>query len=110
MVDANARTRSFAQVVWGMKNGNRLNVDCRCNVELEGVEPSSKQGNNTLSTCLFQPSFFVQQQDLDHQLMPYPLNFIDHTRLQPTISELAAPLNPQTRKKILGAMSRPITW
>ena len=42
-------------------------------VELEGVEPSSKQGNHTLSTCLFQPSIFVHQQDLDHQLMPYPL-------------------------------------
>ena len=26
-------------------------------VELEGVEPSSKQGNHTLSTCLFQTSF-----------------------------------------------------
>ena len=26
-------------------------------VELEGVEPSSKQGNNTLSTCLFRTSF-----------------------------------------------------
>ena len=39
-------------------------------VELEGVEPSSKQGNHTLSTRLFQPSFFEHQQDLDHQLMP----------------------------------------
>ena len=28
-----------------------------CPVELEGVEPSSKQGNHTLSTCLFQSSF-----------------------------------------------------
>ena len=27
-------------------------------VELEGVEPSSKQGNHMLSTCLFQPLFF----------------------------------------------------
>lgn len=26
-------------------------------VELEGVEPSSKQGNHTLSTCLFWSSF-----------------------------------------------------
>ena len=39
-------------------------------VELEGVEPSSKQGNHTLSTRLFQPLVFEQQQDLDHQLMP----------------------------------------
>ena len=39
-------------------------------VELEGVEPSSKQGNHTLSTRLFQTLVFEQQQDLDHQLMP----------------------------------------
>ncbi len=39
-------------------------------VELEGVEPSSKQGNHTLSTRLFQPSVFEHQQDLDHQLTP----------------------------------------
>ena len=42
-------------------------------VELEGVEPSSKQGNHTLSTCLFLTSVFVLQQDQDHQLQPYPL-------------------------------------
>ena len=39
-------------------------------VELEGVEPSSKQGNHTLSTRLFQTSVFEHQQDLDHQLTP----------------------------------------
>lgn len=38
-----------------------------------GVEPTSAQGNHMLSTRLFQPLIFVQQQDLDHQLMPYPL-------------------------------------
>ena len=27
-------------------------------VELEGIEPSSAQGNHTLSTCLFQPLIF----------------------------------------------------
>ena len=42
-------------------------------VELVGFEPTSKQGNHTLSTCLFQPSVFVTQQDPDHQLRPYPL-------------------------------------
>ena len=45
------------------------------NVELEGVEPSSKQGNHTLSTCLFQPLVFERRQDLDHQSSPYPLSF-----------------------------------
>ena len=30
---------------------------CSTKVDLEGVEPSSKQGNHTLSTCLFRTSF-----------------------------------------------------
>ena len=42
-------------------------------VELEGIEPSSKQGNHTLSTRLFRPSFFESPQDPDHQRRPYPL-------------------------------------
>ncbi len=42
-------------------------------VEMEGIEPSSKQGSHTLSTCLFLPLVFVMQQDQDHQLHPYPL-------------------------------------
>ena len=44
-------------------------------VELEGIEPSSAQGNHTLSTRLFQPLFFEVWQDLDHQPYPYPLKF-----------------------------------
>ena len=44
-------------------------------VELEGIEPSSAQGNHTLSTRLFQPLVFVTWQDLDHQPYPYPLRF-----------------------------------
>ena len=47
-----------------------------CNVvEMEGIEPSSKQGSHTPSTCLFLPLVFVMQQDQDHQLHPYPLRF-----------------------------------
>ena len=42
-------------------------------VELEGIEPSSKQGSPMLSTCLFQTSVFVPRQDLDHPPRPYPL-------------------------------------
>ena len=61
-------------------------------VELEGVEPSSAQGNHTLSTRLFQPLVFVHQQDLDHQLMPYPLNFTVTSRPMTAISDLPAPL------------------
>ena len=39
-------------------------------VDLEGVEPSSKQGSHMLSTCLSLPSVFVHKQDQSHQLMP----------------------------------------
>ena len=42
-------------------------------MELEGIEPSSKRGSHTLSTCLFQTSVFVPWQDLDHPSWPYPL-------------------------------------
>ena len=44
-------------------------------VELVGFEPTSAQGNHTLSTRLFQPLVFVTWQDLDHQPCPYPLKF-----------------------------------
>ena len=44
-------------------------------VELEGIEPSSAQGNHMLSTCLFQTSIFEVWQDLDYQPYPYPLKF-----------------------------------
>ena len=36
-------------------------------MELEGIEPSSKRGNNTLSTCLSLPLIFVRRQDQGHQ-------------------------------------------
>ena len=42
-------------------------------VELEGVEPSSKQGNNMLSTRLVIGKIFVHKQDRDRRLAPYPL-------------------------------------
>ena len=44
-------------------------------VDLEGVEPSSKQGSHTLSTCLSLPSVFEYRQDQSHQPIPYPLKF-----------------------------------
>ena len=78
-------------------------------MELAGVEPASKQGNHALSTCLFQPLVFVQQQDLDHQLLPYPLNLIMMAGHTMTIPDLPAPLDPRIRNNILGATSRPIT-
>ena len=42
-------------------------------VELEGVEPSSKQGNNMLSTRLVIGKIFERRQDRDRQPAPYPL-------------------------------------
>ena len=42
-------------------------------VELEGVEPSSKQGNHMLSTRLVIGGIFVHWQDRDRQPVPYPL-------------------------------------
>ena len=42
-------------------------------VELEGVEPSSKQGNHMLSTRLVIGRVFERRQDRDHQPAPYPL-------------------------------------
>ena len=39
-------------------------------VELEGVEPSSKQGSHMLSTCLSLSSVFVHKQDQSHPLIP----------------------------------------
>ena len=42
-------------------------------VELEGVEPSSKQGNNMLSTRLVIGKVFERRQDRDRQPASYPL-------------------------------------
>ena len=42
-------------------------------VELEGVEPSSKQGNHMLSTRLVIGKVFERRQDRDRQPAPYPL-------------------------------------
>ena len=66
-------TKCFFDVVFKKKKSLNFSDFLNCRVELEGFEPSSKQGNHTLSTCLFQPSVFELRQDLDHQLQPYPL-------------------------------------
>ena len=43
-------------LTFGSKNPHEGETHQRNEVELEGVEPSSKQGNHTLSTCLSWPS------------------------------------------------------
>ena len=47
--------------------------DAGCFVELEGVEPSSKQENHMLSTRLVIGEIFERRQDRDRQPAPYPL-------------------------------------
>ena len=47
----------------------------RHEVELEGIEPSSKQGHPVLSTRLSQTEVFECWQDLGHRPTPYPLKF-----------------------------------
>ena len=70
-------------------------------VELVGFEPTSKQGNHMLSTCLFQPSVFVPRQDLDHQPRPYPLKlhqcteaYTDYFRFTCTAESLDSEQHP----------------
>ena len=63
-------------------------------VDLEGIEPSSKRGNHTLSTCLSSPSIFVDKQDRSHQPVPYPLKVSQESQGKTqAISDLAAPLD-----------------
>ena len=78
-------------------------------VELVGFEPTSAQGNHTLSTRLFQPLVFEAWQDLDHQPYPYLLNFTHASEPTQAISDCPAPLDPQIRNNILGAVSRSAT-
>ena len=58
-------------------------------VELEGIEPSSAQGNHTLSTRLFQTAIFEVWQDLDHQSYPYPLKFHPSIEVYPSYFRFA---------------------
>ena len=56
------------------------------------------------------PAFiFVMQQDLNHQLHPYPLNLTRPLRPDQAIPDFPAPLVPQIRNNILGATSRFLT-
>ena len=87
------------------------NFGCALFVEMEGIEPSSKQGSHTLSTCLFLPLVFVMQQDQDHQLHPYPLKFhqqgeapIDYSRFYSTADQNAS------GQMAFWAMSRSPAW
>ena len=70
-------------------------------VDLRRVELRSAQGNHTLSTCLFQPLVFEHWQDLNHQPMLYPLNFIWAARHTQTISDLTCTAFPSDSEQHL---------
>lgn len=71
-------------------------------VELEGIEPSSKQGSNKLSTCLSPTSIFEPRQDRSHQSSPYPLKNSPTVRGHlPAISDFTAPPNRDASEKLL---------
>ena len=79
-------------------------------VELEGIEPSSKQGNHTLSTCLFQTSFSCCDKTWTTHQQPYLLKFHSPVRAPGKLFPMnPAPLDPQIRNHVLGAMSRSLT-
>ena len=68
-------------------------------VDLEGVEPSSKQGSHMLSTCLSLPSVFVHKQDQPPTYTLVPKISFQSRNETKTISEFAAPLNQTLRNK-----------
>lgn len=65
---------SICGFIMGVCTRNNLIINIYI-VELVGFEPTSKQGNHTLSTRLSLPLVFEHKQDQSHPLMPYPLNF-----------------------------------
>ena len=75
-------------------------------VELRGVEPRSKQGNNTLSTCLSSPGFSCANKTEATNLRLILCYFMTAARQVVTISDLAAPSDLQPRSEGLGRMSR----
>ncbi len=68
-------TLSLLQSVATKRTLTRVKPLQRKLVELEGVEPSSKQGNHTLSTCLFRTSFSCCDKTRTTHQQPYLLNF-----------------------------------
>ena len=78
-------------------------------VELEGVEPSSKQGTKVLSTCLSSPRFSCTDKTEATNQCLISLNFIITAEPATTILDLAAPPYPQPRGDGLGETSRSCT-
>ena len=72
-------------------------------VDQEGIEPSSKQGNNKLSTCLsLLWGFRVATRPKPPALQPYLLSVSPRLRSQDvTIPDIIAPLNQDASEKEL---------
>jgi len=78
-------------------------------VELEGVEPSSKQGMNKLSTCLSSFGFSCSGKTEATNYCLILFDFMLITRLINTIPDLAAPSDHRPRSDGLWRMFRPNT-
>ena len=103
---AHVKNVRYPSAIMDIKKGNNLINKLLPFCGAGGIRTPSKQGNHMLSTRLFWPSVFELRQDPDHQSQPYPLNFTVMARHTTAISDLPAPLDPQIRNNILGAMSR----
>ena len=57
-IEAMTSSLAFRYAIKTKKKQLKISCFFAYRVELEGIEPSSAQGNHTLSTCLFQPSIF----------------------------------------------------
>lgn len=74
-------------------------------MELEGFEPSSKQGVSALSTCLFQPGLSGVAKTWTTKRHLILKNFTRAARQTLISPDLPAPPVPQSRNKDLGVMS-----
>lgn len=71
-------------------------------VDQEGIEPSSKRGNNMLSTCLSSLWFSCRNKtEATHSHLEPLKNFATALRPAMTISDLTAPLYQDASEKLL---------
>ena len=75
-------------------------------VEIEGFEPSSKQGTDMLSTRLSWPSFSCNGKTQATNRHLICLLFVIASQPAITIPAISAPLGPLSRRDRLGATSR----
>ena len=88
-VALNRNMTFIKQIKWSIVSFFLLNDSY---VELEGVEPSSKQGNHMLSTCLSLLKFSCCSKTKATNCCLILCFFATRTRLRATIPDLSAPL------------------